>query len=466
MSIVNSGRRPAREPRTPARHSRIAEVRLLIPSTRHLIPRLTGIPDSNKGRAAAPQSFAALRHRGYRAYFVTSAVAMMADNIEHVISYWVMFEKFQSPALGGFAVVAHWLPFLLFSVYSGALADRFDPRRVIQFGMLFFIAASLGWGLLFLTDTLQMWHAAALLVIHGLAGVLWGPASQLLIHDIVGPGELQSAVRLNATARWLGQLMGPAVGGGLLLALGPAHGILLNVLIYLPLVLWLWTAPYGPRFRKAKPPPALAVRGLADIAATARAIAGNRTIVSMILLAGGASLLVGNAYQAQMPEFAHDFGHGSADVSYSFLLAADAAGAFAAGLILESRGLLQARPRTAFVLAMLWCCAIGGFAAAASYPLALALLFAAGFLQLSFNAMAQTLVQLHAPAHVRGRVIGLYSMSSLGLRAFAGVTVGIMGGVIGVHWSLALSALALLAIIIGLLAFAMRATRTGTATKA
>lgn len=409
-------------------------------------------------------SFPALRHRDYRIYFVTTAVAMMADNIEHVISYWVMFEKFQSPALGGFAVIAHWLPFLLFSVYSGALADRFDPRRVIQAGMLFFIAASLGWGFLFVTDTLEMWHAAALLIIHGFAGVLWGPASQLLIHEIVGSAELQSAVRLNATARWLGQLMGPAAGGGLMLAVGPAQGILLNALIYLPLVLWLWKAPYGPRFRTSAVPPArAAVRGLAEIAATIRDIAGNRTIVSMILLAGGASLVVGNAYQAQMPEFAYDFGHGSADIAYTFLLAADAAGALAAGLVLEARGLLPPRPVTAFVLAMLWCCALGGFAVATAYPLALALLFTAGFLQLSFNAMAQTLVQLHAPEHIRGRVIGLYSMSSLGLRAFSGVTVGIIGGLIGVHWSLALSAVALLTLTIGLLAFAMRAARTGLA---
>ena len=76
--------------------------------------------------ATKPQSFAALRHPAYRTYFITSALAMMADSIEHVISYWMMFQKFQSPALGGFAVIAHWLPFLLFSMYSGALADRFE----------------------------------------------------------------------------------------------------------------------------------------------------------------------------------------------------------------------------------------------------------------------------------------------------------------------------------------------------
>ena len=317
--------------------------------------------------------------------------------------------------------------------------------------MLCFIVASLGWGFFFVTDTLQMWHAMVLLVIHGFAGVLWGPAGQLLIHDIVGPAHLQSAVRLSATARMLGLLMGPAVGGVLMLALGPAHGILANALIYLPLVLWLWKAPFKPRSREQDAAPAPAVRGFADIVSAIRDIAGNRTIVSMTLLAGGASLFVGNAYQAQMPEFAHDLGHGDADIAYSMLLAADAAGALIAGFVLESRGLLQARPKTAFVLAMLWCCAIGGFAAATSYALAWTLLFVAGFLQLAFAAMAQTLVQIHAPERIRGRVIGLYSMSSLGLRAFAGVTVGLMGSLIGIHWSLALSAMALLAITISLL---------------
>ena len=380
------------------------------------------------------RSFAALRHPRFRAYFLGSALAMMADSIEHVISYWIIFQKFQSPALGGFAVLSHWLPFLLFSVYSGALADRYDPRRIIQIGMALFMAVSLGWGLLFLTGALEMWHAAALLVLHGFAGVFWSPAAQVFIHEVIDEPRLHSAVRLMATSRWLGLLFGPAVGGAILLAVGPTYGILLNVLIYLPLVLWLWKAPYE---KKPAPRP---LRALADIIATLREISGNRVILAMILLAGGTSLLVGNAYQAQMPEFARDLGHTHADLSYSMLLGADAAGALAAGLLLESRGLLQARAPTAFTLALLWCIAIGSFAAITSYPLALAVLFVAGFLELSFNAMAQTLVQLHAPAHARGRVIGLYAMSGLGMRTFSGITVGLGGQLVGIHWSLALSA--------------------------
>ena len=391
------------------------------------------------------RSFAALRHPRFRAYFLGSALAMMADSIEHVISYWIIFQKFQSPALGGFAVLAHWLPFLLFSVYSGALADRYDPRRIIQIGMALFMSVSLGWGLLFLTDALEMWHAAALLVLHGFAGVFWSPAAQVFIHEVVDEPRLHSAVRLMATARWLGLLFGPAVGGAILLAVGPAYGVLLNTLIYLPLVLWLRKTPY------AKKPAPRQLRALADIAAALREISGHRVIVPMILLAGGTSLLVGNAYHAQMPEFARDLGHAHADLGYSMLLGADAAGALVAGLLLESRGLLPPRASTAFALAMLWCVAIAAFAAITSYPLALAVLFVAGFLELSFNAMAQTLVQLHAPADARGRVIGLYAMSALGMRTFSGVTVGLGGQLIGIHWSLALSAGMLFLLVLSLL---------------
>jgi MFS family permease len=397
-----------------------------------------------------PQSFAALRHKGFQAQFLTFVVAMMADNIEHVISYWVMFQKFHSPALAGFAVVSHWLPFLMFSIAAGALADRVDPRRLIQAGMGLFIAASLGWAWFFITDTLEVWEAMALLVIHGCAGVLWQTPNQLLLYDIVGPADLASGVRLNATARYLGVLVGPAVGGVIMLTLGPSYGLLLNALFYMPLVLWLVNAPYG-RSRQGAPPPRRAVRGFGDIVQTMRDVAGNPAIVSMTLLAGSASFFVGNAYSAQMPGFAQDLGHGDPGVSYSMLLAADAAGAMLAGVVLEGRNLLKAEPRTAILLAMLWSLALTGFAFATSYPLALALLAAAGFFELSFNAMAQTLVQLNAPDTFRGRVLGLFNMASLGLRAFSGVTVGLIGGLIGVHWSLAASTLIVLAITFGLL---------------
>lgn len=389
------------------------------------------------------RSFAALRHPGYRGFFFAFAGAMMADSIEHVISYWIMFQKFQSNALGAFAVVSHWLPFLLLSLPVGALADHFDPRRLIQIGMVIFMGVSVAWGVLFLTDTLEMWHAMLLLTLHGIAGVLWTPSSQVLLHHVVPAEQLQSAVRLNATARQLGMLGGPAIGGLLLMLFGPAHGILLNALIYVPTIIWLWKAPYS-RAAAGQGAPKRALLSVDDVVSTLKRVGSHPTLLYMILLAGGASFFIGNAYLPQMPDFARSLGHGNADLSYSVLLGADAVGALTAGFLLESRGWLLPNPRTAMILAMCWCVALAGFALSSLYSLAVLLLFVAGFMDLSFNSMAQTLVQLNAPADIRGRVLGVFSMMALGLRTFSGVTVGLMGAAIGIHSSLALSALALI----------------------
>src|SRR5262249_28997227 len=169
--------------------------------------------------------FAAFRHRGFQAQFITYVLAMMADNIEHVISYWVVFQKFQSPALAGFAVVSHWLPFLLFSVAVGALADRVDPRRIIQCGMMLFIIASLGWGYFFTAAPWQGGHAGASWALRGGAGVVGRSPSVLLLSDLGGPAALSGAIRLNAPARYFGVRVGPAAGGAVMLALGPSLGI-------------------------------------------------------------------------------------------------------------------------------------------------------------------------------------------------------------------------------------------------
>ena len=409
--------------------------------------------------AEAPKSFAALRHPGARVYLIGSCLAMMGDSIEHVISYWIMWEKFQSPELGGFAIISHWLPFLLFSFWSGALADRFDPRRIIQIGMALFMLASLGWGYFFVTDSLEKWHAVVLLSIHGIAGVLWNPAAQLFVHDMVGGQQLQSAIRMMSSARMLGFLMGPAIGGGLMLAFGPAIGILVNVLIYVPLAFWLWKAPYGPKFRspeEAAPKRQRAVKSFVDVAAAIKEISTVPVVFSMTMLAGVAAMIVGNAHQAQMPEFAYDFGFSDTSIRYAILLAAAATGAFTAGVVLESKSLLPAKVNTAFVLALIWCLAIGGFAVTTNYYLAVALLFFAGFVDLAFNAMTRTLAQIHAPPDLRGRAIGLYNVGSLGMRTFSGITVGIGGGYIGIHWSLGISVVILFFAIMALFVYCSR----------
>jgi MFS family permease len=403
--------------------------------------------------STAPPRFAALRARDYRRYFAFSLLAMMGDNIEHVISYWVIFEKFHSPSLAGFAVISHWVPFLLFSVWAGALADRYDCRKLIQVSQVLYMLASLAWGLLFLVDALRMWHAVAILTIHGAAGVLGAPAVQLIVHDMVGGAQLHSAVRLNATSRNLATLLGPAVGGGLMLLLGPARGLLANLLAFLPLTILLLRIPYTGHGGTTGPPRRAARFALGEALQLWADVRADRRLVTMIVLAGATSFFVGNAFQAQMPEYAHALGTDEAGARYSLLLGANAVGAVVGALALESFDVVRPSARAAIVCAGIWGTTLGLFALTRSYGVALTLLVLAGIFNITFTSMAQTLVQLLAPANLRGRIVGLFNTSMLGLRAGSGVTVGVLGAAITVHWSLALSAAAVVLTAATLLAF-------------
>src|SRR4051794_7370643 len=285
------------------------------------------------GPRPAPRRFAALRNRDCRPYLIGGALAMMADNIEHVVTYWVLWQRFHSPALAGFEVISHWVPFLLFSVYFGSLADRYDCRRLIQAAQALFMLVSALWGVLFLTRSLRVWEACLLLVLHGCAGALWGPGEQLMLHDFVGREELPSAVRLNATFRSLGVLFGPVVGSALLLGLGPVRGIFVNIAIYLPLTLFLFRTKFTGHLRDHGPrPPRVGMLGSLRVL---KDVKSDHTLVSMIVLGGLGSFFIGTSLQTAMPLFAQDLGAGSAGLAYGVLMFANGAGGVIGGILLE-----------------------------------------------------------------------------------------------------------------------------------
>jgi MFS family permease len=391
--------------------------------------------------SAPPAKFAALRNRDCRPYLFGAALAMMADNVEHVITYWVLWQKFHSPALAGFEVISHWVPFLLFSVYFGSLADRYDCRRLIQAAQALFMLVSALWGVLFLTHSLRVWEACLLLVLHGCAGSLWGPGEQLMLHDFVGREELPSAVRLNATFRSLGVLFGPVVGSALLLGLGPVRGIFVNIAIYLPLTLFLFRTKFTGHLRDHGPrPPRVGMLGSLRVLKDVRS---DHTLVSMIVLGGIGSFFIGTSLQTAMPLFAQDLGAGSAGVAYGVLLFANGAGGVIGGILLEATGSIKPNTKAAVVSTAVYGVTTLFFALTGSYLVALALLFLGGIANLASMSIGQTIVQLRAAPADRGRVVGLYGVSANGLRAGSGFTVGILGVAIGIHASLGFSAAAL-----------------------
>jgi MFS family permease len=414
----------------------------------------THVPLEDVGQ---PAKFAALRNPTCRVYLLGGALSMMADNIEHVITYWVIWQKFHSPALTGFEVISHWLPFLLLSPYFGALADRHDCRKLIQGAQLLFMSVSACWGLLFFTGTLQVWNACVLLILHGMAGAIWMPAEQLMLEDFVGPADLPSAIRLNSTGRSLGILFGPVVGSALLLGLGPERGIFCNIAIYLPLTVLMARTKYTGHLRGGTiPQPRVGVLAALRVF---REVSKDRVIVAMIVLAGLGSFFVGSAMQTAMPAIATSMGGIGAGTAYGVLLFANGLGGVLGGLLLEGTGWLRLSVRAA-----MWSTAIYGvssalFAFSHNYVVAALLLVVGGVANLAAMSITQTVVQLLAPREQRGQVVGLYGVGANGLRLGSGITVGFFGAVVGLRVSLGVSALAMVvctAIVAGYLALGTR----------
>lgn len=381
--------------------------------------------------------FAALRARWYKGYLAGGSLLMAGDNAEHAITYWVMWQLFESPLLAGFAVVSHWVPHLLFSIPFGALADRFDNRRIIQLSCVLFMSASLAWGLLILTESLQPWHCVVLLLVHGFASALWHPANGVLIYDIVGERDLPSAVRLHATGLSLGQLVGPGIGAALLFTLGPGIGMLLNVALSVPFLVYLAVVPFDGHTRRSGPSPRVRFR---DVFAVLRELPRYPAILVVMILQGAVGLFIGTALMPLLPEFGILLGQEDSGLGYGLLLVAMATGAVLGGLGLESIGRVRASTRLAILSTTVFaaCCLV--FALSRSFPLSLGVLLVAGVASIVSSSTSQTVVQLEAPTDQRGRFVGAFGVTSLGFRAGSGVMLGVLAGAFGVPAAVALDA--------------------------
>jgi MFS family permease len=377
---------------------------------------------------------------------------MGGDHVEHAITYWVMWQAFHSPLLAGFAVVSHWLPHLFFGVLFGGLADRYDCRRLVQFAQLLFIIASISWGVLILANALQPWICVLLLILHGFASAIWQPAEQMMLYDIAGPEDLPSAIRLMATGLNLGMLVGPLLGAALLFTVGPGIGMFINVAMYLPFIVYLWIVPYNGHTRHAASTGVrLGLRGTIDVL---REVPKFPSILLVFVLQGAVGLLIGSTVLPLLPEFGELLGQGSSGLGYGALIAAMSVGAVASGIALEGIGRVRASARLAIVTTVVFAASILVFAVSRSLPLSVAMLVLAGAGNLVSSSTSQTVVQLNAPADRRGRFIGAFGMTGMGLRVGSGVIVGVLGGLVGPAMAIAVDAGVLLLVAIALFVIA------------
>jgi MFS family permease len=392
--------------------------------------------------AARPIRFAALHVPTFRWYWLTSWISSTGDGMEDVIRGILVVQLVgiaAAPFWLGMMVLAHWVPFTLFSFYGGALADRYDNRKIQIVSQLLLMAAAFGIAAATLAGIVTEWWLFGLLLVHGFAGATGGPARQTLIHAIVGPERLLSAVSLSSTARQVSQIVGPAAAGFIYLTFGAGWGFFVNGLTFVPLLVFLtFFIKLAP---KAKVAPLPVLESLREGVAFVRARPRIGALIGVEMLP---ALLLGHTFSLLLVVFATDYLH-AGTLGYSFLLVASGIGALGAALYLAfARERRDPAPLIvgAAAVEML---AILVFALNTSYALALLLMVAIGAATLLLQSFNNTTLQLSAPDRIRGRVMGAYSFGTQGLRIVNGPLLGLLATAFTPPIAVAGSAIAVLA---------------------
>ena len=363
-----------------------------------------------------PRSFAALEVRDYRLFLTSQVVATTGLWMQRIAQDWLVLELTGSVTAVGVAVALQFLPMLLLGLFGGVVADRFPKRRilVVTQSTAALVAATLG--TLALTGTVQAWHVYVLAAVLGLVTVVDNPTRQVFVSELVGPGHIRNAVSLNSSVFQLGALVGPAVSGVLIHAVGQGWSFLLNAMSCLVVVAMVLVIRPQPGLA-----PTRSTGGSGELRAALRYIGRTSEVGWSIVLAATIGLF-GLNMPVILAAFAdHVFTAGVG--GYSLFNSLSALGALAGAIVSARR---QAAPRVRTLTADLVLLGVMLMVAALA-PSAWAygvVLVAVGFCTLQFLTGANSLVQTTAAPALRGRVMGVYLLVLLGGQAIGGPAVG------------------------------------------
>jgi MFS family permease len=305
----------------------------------------------------------------------------------------------------------------VFSLYGGVLADRYDNRTVQILAQILLMTAAISIAIATLGGIVTTWWLFGLLLLHGFAGAIGNPAQQTLIHSMVGPAKLLSAVSLNSTARQFSSVVGPAVAGFIVVAFGPGWGFLINAVTFVPLLVFLALIRTRPLGARSTTPIRTALRdGL-------RFVRGRPFIAAIIGVEMLGVIFLGHTFNSFLVLFAYDILHVDA-LGYSFLLVGSGIGAVLAAVYLAYARDRRHSGRFIVAAAMAEMLAIFVFAFSTSYGLSFLLLLVVGGAAVITQSLTNTKIQLAAPDELRGRVMGAYTFGTQGMRVLNGPLLG------------------------------------------
>jgi MFS family permease len=374
------------------------------------------------GRSApgpSPVRLGALRHRDFRLFWIGQLISQIGTWMQSVAQAWLVLELTKSPLQLGIVSALQFTPVLFLSPIGGALSDRFAKRRVLLISQTAMKLQAVVLALLVWSGHIRYWHVAVLATIYGLGRALDIPTRQAYVTDLVGRSDLPNAVALNSVVMNGARIVGPAIAGLLIAAFGVAFAFLLNGVSFVAVLFALLAVR-----TEGKPDPAgrLGIREgvLGGVAYAARTPPVAFTLGLMIVV----SLLVLN-FNVVVPLVARDVLNQGAH-GFGLLMSVLGAGAVVGGFAVAL--LRTGQPPLSFLVgsAATLCAGLVALALVGHFATAAAVLALLGCAQILFTTGCNTVLQLSAPNELRGRVMGLYTVTFAGMTPFGSLLVGMV----------------------------------------
>ncbi len=370
-----------------------------------------------QGEAGGPRGlFYALRFRNFRLFFYGQLISVAGTWMQDVAQKWLVWEVTRSPTWLGIVSGANAVPFVLFAVWGGQIADRYSRRAILIWTqsvamLLAFVLAYLAWP--GSPIRLQAWHIAVVSGLSGIVNAFNMPAQQAFVTDMVEDRKaLGNAIALNSLRFNLARVLGPILAGVVLVKVGSSACFALNGLSFIAVIISLQMMIL----------PALAPKEQSgSVFDGFRYIRDTPSILRIILLIGASSILTW-PLSTLFPVFADAFKVG--ERGFSAMMAANGLGAAIAGLALAWVGTRVSTKSKVYGGSLLFCMALLLLSLAHLYYAALACLVLSGFAMIVFGISSQIKVQEEVPDDLRGRVMAVYSLVFNGLFSLGGLEIG------------------------------------------
>ncbi len=371
----------------------------------------------------------AFRHRNFRILFPANALSNIGTWAQRIAQDWLVLELTDNNGGAlGLVTAVQFAPFLLLSLHGGALADRFNKRKLLIWTNIVAALACYGIGILVIIEKIELWHVFVGAGVLGISSAIDAPIRQAFTSEIVGHSDVANAVSLNSANFNAGRLVGPALSGFLIAHFSTGPSFVINATTYLFVIAALFAMREKDFFIQKKE------ETLGTIREGIRyALARPDLYVVMMLVffsaTFGLNFQIFNALMATK-----EFGKGPA--SYGLLGTFIAIGSLT-GALLSAR--LERLRNTRFIikLGVAFSSSVLVLSIAPSYLWYSLWLPICGITALTMLISANSYVQTHSDPAVRGRVMGIYLLIFLGGTPFGSLLIGWMTEAIGVRQTVA-----------------------------